>query len=136
MKTIYLNSIIGVVLTTVMLIGGAIGIYIISNTTNESYWDLMIPVTIGTVGGMVIFLVISKVKEKRNGRVPSYDERTIKNLQKYFMFVLYFILIGSGLALLIAYAMGIETIETGLLTFILSCLFILISIGSMAVKRI
>ena len=136
MKTIYLNSIIGVVLTTFMLIGGAIGIYIISNTTNESYWDLMIPVTIGTVGGMVIFLVISKVKEKRNGRVPSYDERTIKNLQKYFMFVLYFILIGSGLALLIAYAMGIETIETGLLTFILSCLFILIAIGSMAVKRI
>lgn len=136
MKTIYLNSIIGVVVVALMLIGGAIGIYIIGNTTNEFPWDLMIPAIVGAVGGMVIFFAISIWREKRNGNVPSYDERTIKNLQKYFMFVLYFTLTGSGLALIIAFAMGIKTIETGLLIFILTVLFSLIGFGSFVVKRL
>lgn len=52
MKTIYLNSIIGVVVVALMLIGGAIGIYIIGNTTNEYPWDLMIPAIVGAVGGI------------------------------------------------------------------------------------
>ncbi|RPJ95229.1 hypothetical protein CW357_11490 [Rummeliibacillus sp. TYF005] len=136
MKTIYLNSIIGVVVVALMLIGGAIGIYIIGNTTNEYPWDLMIPAIVGAVGGMVIFLAISMWREKRNGNIPSYDERTIKNLQKYFMVVLYFTLTGSGLALIIAFAMGIKTIETGLLIFILTVLFSLVGLGSLVVKRL
>lgn len=136
MKTIYLKSIIGVVVVALMLIGGAIGIYIVGNTTNEFPWDLMIPAIVGAVGGMVIFLAISIWREKRNGNVPSYDERTIKNLQKYFMFVLYFTLTGSGLALIIAFAMGVKTIETGLLILILTGLFSLIGFGSLVVKRI
>lgn len=136
MKTIYLNSIIGVVVVALMLIGGAIGIYIIGNTTNEYPWDLMIPAIVGAVGGMVIFLAISMWREKRNGNIPSYDERTIKNLQKYFMVVLYFTLTGSGLALIIAFAMGIKTIETGLLIFILTVLFSLVGLGSLVVERL
>ena len=136
MKTIYLNSIIGVVVVALMLIGGAIGIYIIGNTTDEYPWELMIPAIVGAVGGVVIFLAISMWREKRNGNIPSYDERTIKNLQKYFMFVLYFTLTGSGLALIIAFAMGIKTIETGLLIFILTVLFSLVGFGSLVVKRL
>ena len=136
MKTIYLNSIIGVVVVALMIIGGAIGIYIIGNTTNELPWDLMIPAVVGAVGGVVVFLAIFMWREKRNGNIPSYDERTIKNLQKYFMFVLYLTLTGSGLALIIAFAMGIKTIETGLLIFILTVLFSLVGYGSMVVKRL
>ncbi|MBD8025926.1 hypothetical protein H9636_04560 [Ureibacillus sp. Re31] len=119
-----------------MIIGGFLGIYIIGKETGNYPVELMLPIIIGVIGGLMVFLMISKWSQKRRGNVPEIDERTLKNLQKYFLGALYFILIGSGAALLIAYAMGVKTIETGLLILCLGGVFLMTIAGAFIVKRV
>ncbi|MEK4229635.1 hypothetical protein [Solibacillus sp. FSL H8-0538] len=119
-----------------MLIGGVLGIYLIGKETGEYNYELLLPMGIGSVGGLVIFLANRKFKQKRNGNVPDYDERSALLIQKYFMIALYVILFGSGAALLVAYAMGIQYIETGLLIMCLFGIFMVLGVGALVAKRL
>ncbi|OEH91114.1 hypothetical protein [Bacillus solimangrovi] len=82
--------------------------------------------------------LFSMWREKRNGNAPEYDERSVMLLQRYFTFVLYFLLLGSLLVLIILNYMGIQYIqfETGMLILYLVLLLLLIIIGLLIVKRI
>ena len=130
-----LQIIAWIVIIGCFLLGGLLGIYVIGKDTGVYDYDLILPICVGTFGGFVIFLALSKLKQKRNGNVPDFDERSMKVMQKYFLITFYVILVGSGAALVIVYAMGIKTIETGLLIVCLMVLYILLGLGSLIAKR-
>ena len=60
----------------------------------------------------------------------------MKVMQKYFLIAFYVILVGSGAALIIVYAMGIKTIETGLLIVCLGGLYMVLGFGALIAKRL
>mgnify|MGYP003446383427 FL=1 len=130
-----LQIIAWIVIIGCFLLGGLLGIYVIGKDTGVYDYDLILPICVGTFGGFFIFLALSKFKQKRNGNVPDFDERSMKVMQKYFLITFYVILVGSGAALVIVYAMGIKTIETGLLIVCLMVLYILLGLGSLIAKR-
>lgn len=125
-----------IVIIGCMLIGGLLAIYLIGKETGVYDYELLFPITLGTVGGFLIFLAISKLKQKRNGNVPDFDERSVSLIKKYLMISLYVILFGSGAALIIVYAMGIKYIETGILMIYLFSLYIILGLGTLVVKRL
>ena len=125
-----------IVIIGCMLIGGVLGIYLIGKETGVYDYELLFPITLGTVGGFLMFLAISKLKQKRNGNVPDFDERSLSLIKKYLMISLYAILFGSGAALIIVYAMGIKYIETGILIIYLFSLYIILGLGTLVVKRL
>ncbi|MED3575954.1 hypothetical protein [Cytobacillus praedii] len=125
-----------IVIIGCMLIGGLLAIYLIGKETGVYDYELLFPITLGTVGGFLIFLAISKLKKKRNGNVPDFDERSVSLIKKYLMISLYVILFGSGAALIIVYAMGIKYIETGILMIYLFSLYIILGLGTLVVKRL
>ena len=130
-----LQIIAWIVIIGCFLLGGLLGIYVIGKDTGVYDYDLILPICVGTFGGFAIFLALSKFKQKRNGNVPDFDERSMKVMQKYFLIAFYVILVGSGASLVIVYAMGIKTIETGLLIVCLMVLYILLGLGSLIAKR-
>ena len=130
-----LQIIAWIVIIGCFLLGGLLGIYVIGKDTGVYDYDLILPICVGTFGGFTISVVLSKLKQKRNGNVPDFDERSMRVMQKYFLIAFYVILVGSGAALVIVYAMGIKTIETGLLIVCLMVLYILLGLGSLIAKR-
>ena len=130
-----LQIIAWIVIIGCFLLGGLLGIYVNGRDTGVYDLDLILPICVGTFGGFAIFLALSKFKQKRNGNVPDFDERSMKVMQKYFLIAFYVILVGSGASLVIVYAMGIKTIETGLLIVCLMVLYILLGLGSLIAKR-
>ncbi|MEI4770691.1 hypothetical protein WAX74_13730 [Psychrobacillus sp. FJAT-51614] len=135
MKKRYEVIIYGVVMGC-MFIGGLLGVYMIGQKEGAFSFDLLIPIIVGIVGGFIIFLLISKWRKKRNGNVPEVDERTLLLMKKYFSIALYVVLFGSGALLLILFAMGVETIETGMLIVYMMVVYFLIGIGAFVTKQI
>lgn len=131
-----LKILLWIVITVCMTIGGIMGIYIIGNETGVYDFDLIGAIFFGVIGGFLVYLMISKLNGKRNGKVPDVDERTVRIMQKFLLFSLYGVLIGSGAMLIIAYAMGIKTIETGILILCLLGIYMIISLGALVVKRL
>lgn len=80
-----LQHLLWTVIVLCMIIGGFLGIYIIGKETGDYPVELMLPIIIGVIGGLMVFLMVSKWSQKRRGNVPEIDERTLKNLQKYFL---------------------------------------------------
>ena len=136
MATKRLQMIIWTIIIGCFLLGGLLGIYLIGKETGVYNYDLILPICVGTFGGFAIFLALSKLKQKRNGNVPEFDERSMKVMQKYFLIAFYVILVGSGAALVIVYAMGIKTIETGLLIVCLLGLYMILGFGALIAKRL
>jgi heme A synthase len=118
------------------LIGGFLGIYLIGKNTGEYHIEWAISIIGGSVGGFFIYLLFYMWSKKRNGNVPDFDERSVILMKRYFMIVLYFILIGSGAVLLVLYSMGVQSIETGILIVCLIVLYMLIGIGALITKRL
>lgn len=119
-----------------ILLGGFLGMYLIGKETGESPFDLAIPIIGGTVGGFLIYFIIYSWNKKRTGNVPDFDERSVKLMTRYFMFVLYVVLFGSGAGLIILYSLGVQFIETGMLIICLMGLYILIGFGVIVTKRL
>lgn len=117
-----------------MIIGGFLVAYILGEATGEYNYHIAIATTVGTVLGGAIYLILSKWNKKRNGAVPDVDERTIKLMQRYLMFVLYVVLFGSAAILLTLYSMGIHSIATGMLIVYMGGLFMLIMVGAIITK--
>lgn len=135
MKNNKLFMLVWIFIIACMMIGGFLGIYIIGRATGEYNYDLVIPIVVGTVIGFLITLLFTKLAKKKKGNVPDFDERNMMLMKRYLLIVLYFVLFGSGAALLILYAMGIHTIETGMLIVFLIGLYILIGVGALVTKR-
>ncbi|WP_332634880.1 hypothetical protein [Halalkalibacter flavus] len=119
-----------------ILFGGFLGIYIIGDETGGYNYDLAIPMIVGTLSGILLYVLFSKWSKRRNGNVPDFDERSIILMKRYLMIVLYVLLIGSGATLLILYSMGVYLIETGMLIVCLMTFYIIIGVGAFITKQL
>jgi peptidoglycan biosynthesis protein MviN/MurJ (putative lipid II flippase) len=117
------------------IVGGLLGVYLIGK--EEGVFDLGLAGAVigGSVGGILISLFVTRWLKKRRGNIPEVDERSLVLMRRYFLVVLYVVLIGSGALLLVLFGMGIQYIETGMLIVYMMILYILIGIGAVVVKR-
>ncbi|MCO7127091.1 hypothetical protein NIE88_15075 [Sporolactobacillus shoreicorticis] len=116
-----------------MIIGGFIGMHIAGVTVDFG----IAAAIVGTP--LLVFLVIFLLnawRRNRLGTIPEADERTALILKRYFLGVLYFVLFGSGAALLVLYAMGIQAIETGMLLVFMMILYLVIGIGTLIAAKL
>jgi uncharacterized membrane protein YfcA len=121
----------GIILLCTM-IGGFIGLYIAGVTIDFGIATAIIGAPL--LAYLVRFLLDAR-RKKQAGAIPEADERTALILKRYFLGVLYFVLFGGGAALLALYAMGIQSIETGMLIVSMMILYLVIGIGALiAVK--
>ncbi|MFA9560430.1 hypothetical protein ACERII_24315 [Evansella sp. AB-rgal1] len=118
-----------------IIIGGLIGVYLIGKEEGEYSFHLAVAVIVGSLGGFIINLLYSNWRKKRNGNVPEVDERSLLLMKRYLLIVLYFVLIGSGAFLIVLYALGVQTIETGMLIVYMMILYMIVGIGGVVVKR-
>ncbi|MBP3950255.1 hypothetical protein [Bacillus suaedae] len=119
-----------------MIIGGFLGVYIVGKETGEYNYDIAIAIIVGTLLGFFVYLLIAKWNKKRNGNVPSVDERSVLLMKNYLMVVLYVVLFGSGAVLLILFSMGVHFIETGWLIVYMMGLYMLIGVGVIITKQL
>lgn len=98
--------------------------------------------SIGTLMGVVIAMVFGAVSSyllssrKNNKTIPEVDERTVFVMKNYFVWALYFVLIGSALVSVCLYLMDVQTIEIGMLFVYQALLFVLIGAGAFVAKRV
>ncbi len=124
MKSKY-SILLWVVIFFAMAAGAVMAVYLDQGLNKQAMLVFTVPLLIGVGAAALTSTLVSKYKssEKRNGKAPSYDERTVFMMQRYSMIMLYvfqFLLAGTILALKI---MRIETIPVdaalfGLLGFI------------------
>ncbi|MBD7945355.1 MULTISPECIES: hypothetical protein [Psychrobacillus] len=119
-----------------IIVGAFLGVYIAGKEEGIFDWGLFLPMVVGSLGGFIGFFLFAWLRQKKNGKIPDMDERTAVMMKNYFSTVLYFVLFGSGVILLILFAIGVETIETGMLIVYMMILFMLIGIGAFITKRI
>ncbi|WP_255247507.1 hypothetical protein [Paucisalibacillus globulus] len=117
------------------IVGGLLGVYLIGKEEGVFDFGLAASVIGGSVGGILISLFVTRWLKKRRGNIPEVDERSLVLMRRYFLGVLYVVLIGSGALLLVLFGMGIQYIETGMLIVYMMILYVLIGIGAVVVKR-
>ena len=102
------SSLIWAVVIGSMAIGGILSMYILEGERN---YEIAIAVIIGSIAAFFIQLFYSKWRQKKNGNVPEFDERSLLLMRRYFMVVLYLVLFGSGALLIVLYAMGVKKLR-------------------------
>lgn len=122
-------------LAAMIITGGLLGVYLIGKDEGEFDFGLASVVIVATIGGFLVQFLFSTWRKRRKGNIPEIDERSMVLMKRYLLIVLYFVLIGSGALLLILYAMGVHTIETGMLIVYMMILYLLTGIGALVVKQ-
>lgn len=115
------------------VVGGFIGLSIASVAIN---FGIAAAVIGATLGGFLLRYSWSALRKKKRRNIPEVDERTALILKRYFLVVLYVVLIGSGALLLALYAMGVQMIETGMLIVYMAILYLLIGIGALVASKV
>lgn len=135
MKSKY-SILLWIVIFFAMAAGGVMAVYLDQGLNKQAILVFMVPLLIGVGAAALASTVVGKYKssEKRNGKAPTYDERTVFMMQKYSMIMLYvfqFLLAGTILALKI---MRIETIPVDAALFGLLGFIFINSIGIFIVR--
>ncbi|WP_407269745.1 hypothetical protein [Radiobacillus sp. PE A8.2] len=117
-----------------ILIGGFLGLYLIGKEMGEYPYDLVAPMIGGVLIGIGVTLIFMFLRKKRKTNLPQFDERSIVLFKRYFIVVLYVVMIGCGAALVVLYANGIDKIETGMLIVFMGALYVLIILGALVMK--
>ncbi|WP_404469342.1 hypothetical protein [Sutcliffiella horikoshii] len=125
-----------VVILICMQIGGAFGIYIIGREEGVFDYSLLLSMFQGTLGGLVLVLLIMFFRKKRKPKLPEFDERSMLLMKRYFLGALYVVFIGSAAIVVTLALLGVETVEVGMLAVYLSILFIVVGMGALVTARL
>ncbi|UAL47651.1 hypothetical protein [Sutcliffiella horikoshii] len=125
-----------VVILICMQIGGALGIYIIGREEGVFDYSLLLSMFQGTLGGLVLVLLIMFFRKKRKPKLPEFDERSMLLMKRYFLGALYVVFIGSAAIVVTLALLGVETVEVGMLAVYLSILFIVVGMGALVTARL
>ena len=125
------SSLVWAVVIGSMAIGGILSMYILEGERN---YEIAIAVIIGSIAAFFIQLFYSKWRQKKNGNVPEFDERSLLLMRRYFMVVLY-VLFGSGALLMVLYAVGVREVEIEMIVLYMMALFMVIGFGALVAKR-
>jgi len=115
-----------------MVIGGILSANLLDGELNH---EITIAVIAGSIVALLIQLFYSKWRQKKNGNVPEFDERSLLLMRRYFMVVLYFVLFGSGALLIVLYAIGVREVEIEMLVLYAMAIFMAIGFGALVAKR-
>lgn len=122
----------GIILLCTM-IGGFVGLSIAGVTIDFGIASAIIGAPL--LAFFIRFLLEAR-RKRRTGNIPEADERTALFLKRYFLGCLYVVLFGSGAVLLVLYAAGIQTIETGMLIVCMMILYLVIGIGALVTAKL
>ncbi|ART74761.1 hypothetical protein B4U37_01205 [Sutcliffiella horikoshii] len=125
-----------VVILICMQIGGALGIYIIGREEGVFDYSLLLSMFQGTLGGLILVLLIMFFRKKRKPKLPEFDERSMLLMKRYFLGALYVVFIGSAAIVVTLALLGVETVEVGMLAVYLSILFIAVGMGALVTARL
>ncbi|MGD6781900.1 MULTISPECIES: hypothetical protein [Bacillaceae] len=125
-----------VVILICMQIGGALGIYIIGREEGVFDYSLLLSMFQGTLGGLILVLLIMFFRKKRKPKLPEFDERSMLLMKRYFLGALYVVFIGSAAIVVTLALLGVETVEVGMLAVYLSILFIVVGMGALVTARL
>ncbi|TYS63469.1 hypothetical protein FZC76_19815 [Sutcliffiella horikoshii] len=125
-----------VVILICMQIGGALGIYIIGREEGVFDYSLLLSMFQGTLGGLVLVLLIMYFHKKRMPKLPEFDERSMLLMKRYFLGAFYVVFIGSGAIVVTLALLGFQTVEVGMLAVYLSILFIVVGAGALVTARL
>jgi len=122
-----------------IIIGGNLFLYFMDEIPWEgdsaSFFDYVwLNIVILGTFGLTTFL--TKWREKRRGKVPAVDERTIQVMKNYLLLVLSAIFLISAIILLGLFFLGVETIEIGWIFVYLSGWIILFLLGGFIVRKV
>ncbi|MGD6777353.1 hypothetical protein ACQCU1_17035 [Sutcliffiella horikoshii] len=119
-----------------MQVGGALGIYIIGREEGVFDYSLLLSMFQGTLGGLILVLLIMFFRKKRKPKLPEFDERSMLLMKRYFLGALYVVFIGSAAIVVILALLGVKTVEVGMLAVYLSILFIVVGMGALVTARL
>ncbi|TYS57371.1 hypothetical protein FZC74_16940 [Sutcliffiella horikoshii] len=119
-----------------MQIGGALGIYIIGREEGVFDYSLLLSMFQGTLGGLILVLLIMFFRKKRKPKLPEFDERSMLLMKRYFLGALYVVFIGSAAIVVILALLGVKMVEVGMLAVYLSILFIVVGMGALVTARL
>lgn len=88
------------------------------------------------LGMFVLTTFLMKRREKRRGKIPAVDERTLQIMKNYLLLVLSAIFFISAIILLVLFFLGVETIEIGWIFVYLSGWIILFLLGGFVVSKV
>ncbi|WP_404348906.1 hypothetical protein LG311_01270 [Sutcliffiella horikoshii] len=125
-----------VVILICMQIGGAFGIYIIGREEGVFDYSLLLSMFQGTLGGLVLVLLIMFFRKKRKPKLPEFDERSMLLMKRYFLGALYVVFLGSAAIVVTLALLGVKTVEVGMLAVYLSILFIVVGMGALVTARL
>ncbi|WP_404460281.1 hypothetical protein [Sutcliffiella horikoshii] len=125
-----------VVILICMQIGGALGIYIIGREEGVFDYSLLLSMFQGTLGGLVLVLLIMFFRKKRKPKLPEFDERSMLLMKRYFLGALYVVFLGSAAIVVTLALLGVKTVEVGMLAVYLSILFIVVGMGALVTARL
>ncbi|QFT87306.1 hypothetical protein FIU87_01390 [Bacillus sp. THAF10] len=136
MKILYWSAFAFII--SCILAGGSLGVYLIGRKDGIFDMELLRSVFTGTFGGVLFVIIISFLvrKKKNKTNIPTFDERNILMMKRYFLGALYFVLVGSGAVLMFLVFMGVETVETGMLALYLVLLFALVGTGAFVTSKL
>ncbi|QAA30513.1 hypothetical protein [Clostridium manihotivorum] len=135
MKTKKLSLFANLYLGVIFVAGVLVVSYVLSIRSNINFNTLALTSVGGSLIGLLVPNIISLISKKNATNIPPIDERNVAILKRYFLIVLYIVLIGIGLGLFILYALGVKTVEVGALIVCLGAVYLLIVIGAFIVKR-
>lgn len=87
------------------------------------------------LGTFVLTIFLMKKGEKRRGKIPAADERTLQVMKNYLLSALSVIFFLSLIVLLALFFIGVETIEIGWIFVYLSVLIISTLIGAFIASK-
>lgn len=88
------------------------------------------------LGMFVLTTFLMKRREKRRGKIPAVDERTLQMMKNYLLLVLSAIFFISAIILLVLFFLGVETIEIGWIFLYLSVWIVLSILGGFVVSKV
>ena len=114
--------------------GGNTFLYLMSTMPNYELSVTMsdyIFLNLSMVTGITVAYLLMKWRKNWKDKIPAVDERTIVVMKNYFLYVLYFIFLLSGIILLVLFFQGVQTIEIGAIVAYLAILIVITSVGAL-----
>ncbi|WP_200411309.1 hypothetical protein [Virgibacillus salexigens] len=119
-----------------MLTYAAIGVLVGTTITQLINGDLNLSGLLGTLTAALILFAIDIIRiRKKKDKTPDFDERTISNMQKFYLYSSNIFMVVIFLSLAVITAMGIEQITISYIWIFVFSYFSISGIGALIVSK-
>lgn len=121
------------------IVGGNLFLYFLDRMPGYEFGATMfdyLSINGAMLTGMVVAYLFMRWRRNRKDKIPAVDERTLMVMKNYFLYVLYFVFILTGIILLVLFFLGVQSIEIGAIFAYISILIIIISAGALVATKV